>query len=477
MKNPKNPKTSTKTEFDPATVPPFPQLILSIKDEQCWLDNQQVIPENEETLTEAGIRAAAQAIQQRGLNAARVAASQDDERWRIVVTAEGEAHSLDEVQKKSRPTWLLPLLVSAAALVIVTVVVTAFLLTRADPKTSAPPPPAPQPTPTELPVIPVDGWTTHARWSTPVDADAQVHVIPETGHILTADESAVILLDPGHGHPIQRAPLLGKVQQGPALMTIDGDEAIVAATNSALLWWPVDNLSPDTQQSLEKPPNAELLLTGSSPLLVLDNHHASVVENGTWNQRTIPAGATAVRADGPAMTAVNPKGQIWRIADDKPHVPDPQQLTAPDNPTMRATITGTSDNVLLLNWSSTDGTATHTATVYKVSDGTVMSSYEPRGDRLWETGPAFATSGLTIIDPHTGTNRPITDTTWRTGIITEQGTWGTAEGQLARLTPDGTVHPETDPDAEAPRAIHHDAAYHVTSDGEQTRIYSLIPAN
>lgn len=465
-----------ETFFDVTTVPPYPVITVDItptpEGDRLLVDGLEIVPSCQ-PMTDAAVAAAADVIRSRHLRAARVAANVDGERWVLVVDEDGNRYPLpqQEQTRRRRPIWLMPLSV-AAAVAMVAIGIGVWAWTRPAPAPAAAPPPTA--IPAELPVLTIDAWSTHAIWATPREGDSNVVIDPASHNVITATKNEVVMIDREIGNVVARAPLMSSVTAGPELTTIDGVRSIVVATPNALVWWPATRLDAAAAKSLPLDPQHEVVLAGSSPLVVLPDQKAVVIVGGQWSRRTVPAGATAVRADGDTLVAVDERGQITTVTTSTVHPPAPVQLTAPD-PTARAQFMGTSGNVLVLGWSySTDKQHQVRETrVYDVTSGKVAATFVPTGSNAWEAGPGLATVSGTVIDTRTGAAVPISEKTWRTTTVTEAGAWGTAQGRAAHLSATGTVTYQENERATLPLATDGDRAYVPAVSGDQRLIYAL----
>lgn len=466
----------TETDFDVATVPPFPVITIDItptpEGDRLLVDGLEVVPSCQ-PMTDAAVAAAANAIRSRHLRAARVAANVDGQRWILVVDEDGNRYPLTEQKEQPRrhPIWLVPLS-AAAAVAMVAIGIGVWAWTRPAPAPATAPPPTA--TPAELPVLTVDGWSTHAIWATPRGGDSNAVVDPASHNVITATENEVVMIDREIGNVVARAPLMSNVTAGPELTTIDGVRSIVVVTPNALVWWPAARLEMGAAKSLPLAQQHEVVLTGSSPLVIRPDQEAAVIVDGAWSRRTVPAGATAVRADGGTLVAVDERGRITTVTTPAAYPPNPNQLAAPAQDA-RAQFMGTSGNVLVLGWSyNTDKQHQVRETrVYDVTSGRVTATFAPAGSNAWTAGPGLATVSGTVIDTRTGEAVPITEKTWRTTTVTEAGAWGTAQGRAAHLSGTGTVTYQQSERATAPLATDRDRAYVPAVSGDQRLIYAL----
>lgn len=477
----------TTTEFDPTTVPVFPVLTVEVLDNELLVNGRiEPIPAGTAT-TDAAVAAAAAAIARRGLDHCRVSAVVDGTAYPLVVGADGSRHDLSTPARtrgraatsrtgRTPRAWVLPVAVMVLALVTAGVVVATVHQFRSSTQPTAAVA-EPAPSPTELPVLPPDGWSTRATWSVPLASLTRTAVVTHDGIVLavTADDR-LTAHDAATGVALSRGKLDGAFKAGPVLTRVDDQQVVAAVTSRHLYWWPdARNLADVRQVALTS--RAQVSFAGSSPLVTLPGQHAATVVAGQLSDRTIPAGAQAIRADGPTVTALDAVGRLWRLSKSEPYVPAPTSaLKAPQRGQV-PTLLGSTGSYLMVGWRPVAGgtsgslaivnlagqtVATHTTAALRAGDDWVAGSRAAVA-----AGHAFTASSPRIV--------PISDTTWRSVRIVNDTIYGTTGGRdSATLDPDsGKVVRQQNPTAAAPLAADTDHAYVAADTPDGPVLYAL----
>lgn len=523
-------------DFDPTRVPVFPVIAVEITsaeaDTVAVAGDTFPVPAGDDVFDVAA-ELAAQHIHRRGLDHARVAARVGDERWMLVIGADGTRHDLPTTPTRRtgtrraspartgspatrRPRNARRRRIAIAGtlfgLVCILLITALVALITATTHRDAVPDAGPQaPPPTELPVLPPDGATTHADWSVPVSRTAGTSG-GQTGGRLVVDDNAnlVVLtgttrrsdtrltgLDPATGIQRWSSAIPGSPTDGPYLTRIDGQDVIAVLTSTALAWWPATG----ADQPLHTEPiaaNEKITFAGTTPLITMADQQARIPSINGAQHRTIPAGATAIRADNATIRAIDPQGQIWTLDNDEPHVPDPASTAAAPSPGATATVIGTTAELILLSWAPDPKTAP-TATPPAASTSSPGTPAAPRAGRIlsltdldgrqlatlpavgtpdpntWTASDSWAVGAGALVDLSRSTLTAIVgNATWRTRAIIGDQIYGAANGQAAVLRSDGTTAAQLHPDAIAP--IYRDDTHSyvsATSSGGQTRLYAL----
>ena len=543
-----NPQTNTNTDasadaaqdddFDPTSVPVFPVIAVEITSAEA--DTVAVAGDTfpvsaGDDVFDVAAELAAQHIRRRGLTHARVAARVGDERWMLIIGADGTRHELPTPTRRSftaRPGTArtgrsalrrpgnarrnarrrrIAIAGTVFGLLCALVITALIALITATTHRDAAPVAGPQaPPPTELPVLPPDGATTHADWSVPVSRSAETPG-GQTGGRLVVDNNAnlVVLtgttrrsdtrltgLDPATGVQRWSSAIPGNPTDGPYLTRIDGQDVIAVLTSTTLAWWPATGAD---QPLHTEPiaPNEKVTFAGATPLITMPDQQARIPSVNGAQHRTIPAGATAIRADNTAIRAMDPQGQIWTLDNDDPHVPDPASTAAAPSPGATATVIGTTAELILLSWAPDPKTApTATPAASTSSPGTTAS---PRAGRIlsltdldgrqlatlpavgtpdpntWTAGDSWAVGAGALVDLSRSTLTAITNNaTWRTRAIIGNQIYGAANGQAAALRSDGTTAAQRYPNAATPIFVTDSHTYvTATSSGGQAHLYAL----
>lgn len=181
----------------------------------------------------------------------------------------------------------------------------------------------PLPGPAQLPVAAPAGWSTYANWSVPGD-DAPA-VLDAQGRLLVVEEGQVVARDPETGRELQRLD----VPFGPDQLMVyveGGHPRVAAATGRELA---VLNPGAESFVRVDMPDQAEVLLSGSEPLVVNREQRAWVLEGHALRERIVPAGAEAISAEDGALIAASEDGDVWKITNSDAELPEPTQVKAP----------------------------------------------------------------------------------------------------------------------------------------------------
>lgn len=480
---------STTTDLDPTTVPVFPVVTVEVLDgHELLVDGRiQPIPANT-TATDAAVDAAAHAIERRGLDHCRVSAVVDGTAYPLVVGADGSRYDLSVPSRsrgrrsgRGRPghttrAWVLPVAVMVLALVTAGVVVATVHQFRSgtQPTTAAA---EPAPSPTELPVLPPDGWSTRATWSVPLGSLTRTAVVAHDGIVLavTADDR-LTAHDAATGVALSRAKLDGAIKTGPVLTTVDDQPVVAVVTSRHLYWWPDARTLADPRK-VALTPRAEVSFGGASPLVTLPGQHAAAVVAGTLSDRTIPAGAQAIRADGPIVTAIDSVGHLWRLDTPQPYVPDPRStLTAPRRGLV-PTLLGSTGSYLMISWRPAAGGTTGILSIANLAGQTVTTRTAAtlRAGDDWVAAPTAAVAAGHVFTASSPRITPIADTTWRSLRIVNETIYGTTGGRTSATldVSTGKVVPQKNPTAAAPLAADTSHAYVAADTPDGPVLYAL----
>lgn len=169
------------------------------------------------------------------------------------------------------------------------------------------------------------GFGVKPTWGTPVAGFSRISYLD--GRLaLRAPDGRLQLLDATNG----KVTWQGRTQwqsewSGPALTRIDGKPVMVLASNTSLVYWPLDTLGgkttdeggaatasagagPDGSVQLALPPRSRVIWTGTTPLIVLGTR-AWLVKGPRLQLMALPPGAQPITADSGAVIAV--QGAIW----------------------------------------------------------------------------------------------------------------------------------------------------------------------
>ena len=469
--------------FDPTTVPVFPVLTVEVADGELLVDGRvETIPSGV-SATDAAVEAAAEAVRRRGLDYCRVSAIVGGVAYPLVVGADGSRHDLSTPTRARRSpngttprAWVLPVAVMVFALVAAGVVVATVHQFRGQGR-PAPVAAAPSPSPTELPVLPPDGWSTHASWAVPLASLDRAAVLVYDGAVLAVtDDDALTSHDALTGVILSTGNIQGALKAGPVVTTIDGAVVIAVATSRHLYWWPAVRNLADAQR-VELEPSAQVSFAGTGPLITLPGQHAATIVAGVLSDRTVPAGAVAIRADGPAVTAVDTAGHLWRLPDTQPHVPAPVATLRPPKRGQLPTLLGSAGAYLMLSWRSESGAATGTLTMVNLSGKTVARRDVPalKGGDAWTAGTTAAVAAGHTFLLQTPRVVPIADPTWRSIRVVGGTIYGTTHGGDSAILTAGTgkVQVQRSVEATAPLAMSADRAFVAANTPDGPVLYAL----
>ena len=411
--------------FDPSQVPPFPVISVEItttEPARLVVEGVDVQAPAGVDLHDAAVAEAARRIAERGLPAARVAASSDGRRWSLVVTADGQRHDIGgptpttQARAKRRRSWIL--LAAAAGVVALAVGIAAVIVTSRGASEAAQQPPAPAgpsvPPPAELPIpIPEEMWSPQASWAVPVSSqqrpDGPRAVLTDTAIVVADDQGGITGFDAVTGVIAWRSPLPpgAQIQQGPVRTSIDGQPSIAVATSDTIHWWPLTG-APQPVGSVPVVAGEKVKLeAGSSPLVTIENGDATlakVIQGGQLVPRTVPADATVARADEAAVTAVARDGRLWTLNTDAPTAPKPTAKLkfGKRDAGGGEVVLGATQNALLL-----PGPESGQAQLYSLDGKPIGEPADTSASQPWvtHTSVPYAVQGSTVTDDTKGKTR------------------------------------------------------------------------
>lgn len=289
-------------EFDPTTVPPFPVFTLHVDEDldTATLDGAPIEPDADQTVREAGIAAIVRRLEAQQLEAVRVrVTTAGDEEWRMVVTADGQAH--DTTPEETAPARALTrrrLLAGGAGVAMLGMLGGAGAIFGPRFLGGNEPPPWQVPgAGTQIPVAVPAGFAPRARWAVPVGRSADVGRI-DTGHIVTvSDEGTITVRHPQTAQPQWAGTGAPDALNGVRRVSWGGTDAIAVATPSTLHVWPMTTpgdgtLTAAVTHSLGTTTRAEL--HGPAPFVELEDWFVDVPADHMGTRRlTIPAGTRA----------------------------------------------------------------------------------------------------------------------------------------------------------------------------------------
>ncbi len=488
-----SPGAGDPADFDPHTVPTFPVVPVRVSlddsgDTQAEFNGQPIEVLAGQDPIAALMQRAAIAAEERPLRAIRLAATDiTDRTWPVVVHADGRTWDMSPKAAPERPTRrkvITIAAVAALALALTGAAGTIIVLRSGADTTTAATPTTPAPgEPGESPVVPVDGWTRRAVWTSPALVnDAPPLVTTEA--IVTQTQSAnrnisLTALDPQTGGVMWQTPLDARLDQAPDLAEVGGETVVSGTTQGRLLTW---DLAGTPLQQYELPTDAVLVPESKAPLVYSERQAVAVTLDGDDAvQRVMPAGATPISSDGPGnVYAVDDLGNRWTLTDERV-APSPQRLEAPDAEAVPVEVLGVAGRTLVVLWATAENEdeSTFTLTGYglDVDLSPVWRSIVQDGQATdWHPDPSgtWAVLGQTSIDVETGDTTELPDD-WSTAAITTNAAWSlTGEtGYVAQ--PSAEARPLASPPDQAglPVAITGDRAIIVAATSNTPRLYAL----
>lgn len=311
--------------FDPAHVPPFPVLTLHLDEmaETVTLDGAPVEPAPGQDVRVAGIAAVVRQLNERQLEAVRVrVTTPGEDAWRMVVTADGEAHDTTPTDESDARKALTRrrLLMGGGALALLgltgagaAVAVPRLLTSKAPPPWQVPGAGA------QVPVAAPPGFTGTARWAVPVGRASDVCAL-SSGHIGTVSEDGVLTLrHPDTAQPQWSGTGAPDAINGARRISWDGQDSIGVATPTQLTLWPLAaSTTPATPTTHRIEQGQRVELEGPAPFIELTDWFVDLPAAQLGTRRiTIPAGTRAALREqngtlhtiGPArVDHLNPQG-------------------------------------------------------------------------------------------------------------------------------------------------------------------------
>lgn len=484
---------SDPEEFDPYTVPTFPVVPVRVSlsdagDTKAEFNGHPVdVPPGQDPIA-ALMQRAAIAAADRPLRAIRLAATDSADRtWPVVVHADGRTWDMSPRTVPTRPTRRKVITIASVATLAVALTGaagTVLVLRDGEDTTVAATPTTPAPgDPGESPVVPVDGWTRRAVWTSPAlvnDAPPLVSDDAVVTQTQTADRNiSLTSLDPDTGGIIWQTPLDTRLDQSPDLAEVDSELVITGTTQGQLLTW---DLAGTPLQRYDLPTDAILVPESKAPLAYSERQAVAITLDGDDAvQRVMPAGARPISADGQGKVyAADDLGNWWALTDERV-APSPQRLEPPDAESVPVEVLGVAGRTLVVLWSTAENEdeATSTLTGYGLDAdlAPVWTSVMQDGqDADWYPDPSgtWAVLGRTSIDVETGDITELPDD-WTTAAITTDAAWSlTGEtGYIAQ--PSSEARPLASPPDQAglPVAVNADRALILATSANSPRLYAL----
>ncbi len=462
--------------FDPATVPVYPVVRMSLVRGQACVDDELVtVPRGMEPREAALAVVARRAAAREGsIQAVRAVASDEaGHSWAMVVDAHGKAWSLDDAaQVKNAPNGGhrgsgqarvgARVAVLGAAVVLIGGLVGGLAVARSD--SGASPSVAtrtvvPTATATELPVVAPVGWSAQALWSSPQvpspDTSAQAGPgVVVTGQsvfaVTTSSGGALSLssLSARSGAPVWSKKLQGsQVTQGPVLAKVQGAPVVLVATDTKVSAWSLAGLPVGSWSVPVSTGTTGVVLTPAGPIIPRSQTTVSIVGPGMkLLARALPAGGRPVALLGQGTLVVtDTSGHAWRVT--SPAVAGtPATLAVPKGWSGGTTVAVTSSS-LIQAWRPAKTTTTDTV----ILRSSPLTSLTPRwtskaittGSRGSEllTSPSggLGVLGGSVVDLATGGLRSL-PAGWTAQLVSDRVIWATNTDQkIVAASPAGAA--------------------------------------
>lgn len=347
--------------FDPHSVPIFPTIALRVSTDEDGRETAEYegipveVPQGTDAIT-ALIAQARTAAAARPIKAVRVQATDaEDNTWPIVVHADGQTFDMTPTNT-SRPKKRILLAGGAlvGVLVIAGGVATVAVLNSGD--QPQPQIEIPQSGPAgESPVIPLEGWTRRAVWTSPALASAGTAPLVSEGTVAALTSSgengqALTGFSMSTGAEQWSNPIPGTLQAGPAIMSINGAQHWVVATTDQLIAWP-EGAEESAASTYSLPEGAELVTTHGKPVMAdTDAQLAYTLSASDIPARVLPAGSHPVGITSTdAVVAVDEDGNWWPLTAEST-APSPRSLTPPVEDAQPYGYIATVDRTIIMLW-------------------------------------------------------------------------------------------------------------------------------
>lgn len=310
------------------------------------------------------------------------------------------------------------------------------------------------PSPVPLPVVAPAPYDGTAAWSVDLGAAS----LTATEDVVVADEERVYVVrdagrtvaayDASTGLPEWTLGLEGDVVAGPALMVVDGETVLAAASPKRLVL-----LDPETGSAkgdFELPADHRgVRMTATGPVVLIEATHVQVVVDGELTTRVIPATGypVAPRADG-SLVVVGNTGRVWVVNDGR-RAGAPRSLPKVKGHVLE-TAAGWTPSRLVLTYRARRQTGFGSVRLVAVDtrDWSFQWSTDdlpplwdgPPGEFGLQTGPAgeWGIFGTEAISLDTGRSLRLADD-WRTTAIGDTVAFGTGSGRPLVATRDGVT--------------------------------------
>lgn len=505
--------------FDPSAVPMYPMLraelrvadgtYLGLVDDKVVLSSTDI-----ERVRHAVITSAAEMAARRigVIQAIRVIGTAPDGGvFRMVVTAEGNVYDTTdpaptgsavsttdrnvhptpdlEQTKKGRPH---PILLVIIAFPLVMVSLLAFVLLHGNGQSEEAA--TKLPGRRQIPVVVPEGYSPVAKWAVKVGGSAAPGtsgVAADAARVYTvAGSDRVTAYRAGNGAKEWSTDLGSPLTAGPAVVTVDGSPAVVAATSSKVLV-----LDPDSGEEVgggkfDPEIGSQVRMTATGPVVSGQSNLAQIIVDGRFVTRAMPAGAQPV---GPG-----PGGSLIAVTRDRLYTSTSSAVAGAGRPISAEgdsmTVAGWTGQMLVLAYSTsgdqpgvalagyapTDGMGTWAQTwvapLPSATSGTVSTT---TGQTMpLATGPSgwWGIYGSTAVDLTSGQTSDLGE--WSTASIGDKKAFGTGAEQVLTAGGGGvfgrSVTAPSSQQLAAPQAVVGEKAFLLTAGGGTTSwLYAL----
>lgn len=439
--------------FDPATVPTYPVITITVHatgDDLYWVDvddtpvnlGPDTDPTDPRQIAAAGIHHVSTDCTQRGWDGVRVKAiDADGHTWMMIVGPDDQAADLTAEPHtnatKPRQRWLIPTLIAGIVAALAAIAAIAWYILI--PHDATPSTTQPTPTPAELPVPAPAGWKTHATWRVTerhqgIDA---LNTGTDIWSVSDHPDGATTLdqIDPTTGSIRASHALTSGGVTGLLSTRIDNHPAIAAITDTTVTY--LDPAHPDTIHTLDAPPDHRI---GATPQCIwtLGDHSLTLLTNHGFQPRTLPAASTPIGCHAGNIVTADSLGHIWHVGT-AALTTTPQTLTPPDHNAQLNGIVAIHDGVILADWSTATGNAIaqwwNLTTHHQVGTASHSTTLPTTHDNPANTTTGrWSAAGPTVIDWTTHQLiDPPTDNATTDAIIADHWAWWSTDTTSTRI--------------------------------------------
>ncbi|HWC24551.1 MAG TPA: hypothetical protein VG502_19830 [Flexivirga sp.] len=389
--------------------------------------------------------------------------------------------------RKDGPSRRALFLGGAGAVALVAAGTAGFFAFRSGDDSTNQPTPTTSGTPLPDSITPPAGLPASYLWSVVKLSDVAPRlVMTDKQLVVTVDNDTtggteLVSLDPDSGKSQWKTdlPVDAVVADGPALVPIDGSDAIVLTTQTQIIAYPLSGGDPKTWP-LE--PKWSVALTDSGVIVSKpdDTGHAFVLHGDKLSSRALPKGANpvAVLADG-TLVATDAHGKVWLSAD-ATTAPKPKQLKAPRGTTPGTFVAATRDQIITAFVPKDDPQASRLRafslptlkprmTTAPVKPAVFPTTFMLAPDESW------AVAGNAWVDMTTGDSHVIT-ARWSPIAISQHNSWSKSGDNVLTATSRGKslgAAKGSNGQVAVPKGGTAKVVYCVASIGSDTTLYAV----